>query len=407
MKVKKRLMIAVTVLFFLGLVLVANSVMAQEDDSDDDGTTEDDGGADAQTICLVILAVVILLFGLVALMKSYKIIRPYEQGLLEQLGSFKRRLDPGFNIIKPFVSTVHTLDIRTQTLDVPRQEVITKDNSPTNVDAVIYIKVNDVKKAFYEIENYKVGTIFLAQTTLRSVIGDMELDQVLSSRETINIKLRDILDQATDPWGVKVQAVEIREVDPARTVKKSMEEQTAAEREKRAAILRATGLKKSAILNAEGGRQAKILNAEGIRQSKILLAEGERTARILEAQGEAQKLRVLSLGAATLDQKSLSVLSLDALKSIGNGQATKIILPFEITKLVEGLAGYIGSGTKIPEHKLSDLDELEKRIGSVESVLGEVPTIDDIPITIEPMMEELSTELAPAKKLKRRNPLGK
>jgi len=312
----------------------------------------------------------------------------------------------GFNIIKPFVSTVHKLDIRTQTLDVPRQEVITKDNSPTNVDAVIYIKINDVKKAFYEIENYKVGTIFLAQTTLRAVIGDMELDQVLSSRESINIQLRDILDQATDPWGVKVQAVEIREVDPARAVKKSMEEQTAAEREKRAAILRATGMKKAAILSAEGARQAKILNAEGVRQSKILLAEGDRAARILEAQGEAQKLRVLSLGAATLDQKSLSVLSLNAIKSLGSGQATKIILPFEITKLVEGLAGYIGSGTKIPEHKLSDLDELEKRIGSADSVLGDVPTFDDVS-TIEPMIEELSMELAPIRKVKKSTPLRK
>ncbi len=339
-------------------------------------------------------------------MRSFKIIRPYEQGLLEVLGKFKRRLNPGFNFIPPFVSTVHKLDLRTQTLDVPRQEVITKDNSPTNVDAVIYIKINDVKKAFYEIENYKVGTIFLAQTTLRSVIGDMELDEILSSRESINIQLRDILDQATDPWGVKVQAVEIREVDPARAVKKSMEEQTAAEREKRAAILRATGLKKAAILNAEGGRQSKILNAEGVRQSKILLAEGERTARILEAQGEAQKLRVLSLGAATLDQKSLTVLSLDAIKSIGDGQSTKIILPFEITKLVEGLAGYIGSGTKIPEHKLSDLDELEKRIGSVNSVLGDVPTFDEV-TSVEPILEELSLDLAPARKVKRLHPLGK
>ena len=396
MKLNKQLTFAIMALLVLALVLVTSPVAAQDDD---EATTEDDSGPDAQTICFVSLGVVILLFGLVALMKSFKIIRPYEQGLLEVLGKFKRRLNSGFNFIPPFVSTVHTLDIRTQTLDVPRQEVITKDNSPTNVDAVIYIKINDPKKALYEIENYKVGTIFLAQTTLRSVIGDMELDEVLSNRETINIQLRDIMDQATDPWGVKVISVEIREVDPARAVKKSMEEQTAAEREKRAAILRATGLKKAAILNAEGARQAKILNAEGVRQSKILLAEGERTARILEAQGEAQKLRVLSLGAATLDQKSLTVLSLDAIKSMSEGQATKIILPFEITKLIEGLAGYIGSGTKIPEHRLSDLDELEKRIGSVNSVLGDVPTFDEITTNSEGLVEDLSVELAPARKV--------
>jgi len=401
MKIKKRLMIAVTVLFVLGLVLVAGPVIAQEDVDEDVEPTKDEDEYDTTTICFIGLAVVILLFGLVALMKSFKIIRPYEQGLLEVLGKFKRRLNPGFNLIPPFVSVVNKFDLRTQTLDVPRQEVITKDNSPTNVDAVIYIKINDAKKAYYEIENYKVGTIFLAQTTLRSVIGEMELDEVLSSRETINLQLRDILDQATDPWGVKVIAVEIREVDPARTVKKAMEEQTSAERQKRAAILRATGLKKAAILNAEGGRQAKILNAEGVRQSKILLAEGERTALILESQGEAQKLRILALGAATLDQKSLTVLSLDAIKSIGNGQSTKIILPFELTKLVEGVAGYIGSATKIPEHKLSDLDELEKRIGSVNSILGDVPTIDDVSAVIEPVVEELSTELAPARRVKK------
>ena len=397
MKIKKNIVLAVMVLFALGLVLMAGPAIADVEDQKEPAD-EDDNGVDTSTVCLVIFGIAILIFGLIALMRSFRIIRPYEQGLLEVLGKFKKRMNSGFNFVPPFVSTVNKMDLRTQTLDVPRQEVITKDNSPTNVDAVIYIKINDARKAFYEIENYRLGTTLMAQTTLRSVIGDMELDEVLSSRETINVQLRDILDRATDPWGVKVISVEIREVDPSKIVKRAMEEQTSAEREKRAAVLRADGQKKAAILSAEGLRRSKILTAEGIRQSKILIAEGERAVRILEAQGEAQKLRVLSLGAATLDQKSLTVLSLDALKSIGDGKATKIVFPFEISKLIEGAAEYIGSGRKIPEHQLSNLDELEKRLGSIEKVLGEIPTLGEVKPEEISLMKELTPKLAPIKR---------
>ena len=219
---------------------------------------------------------------------------------------------------RPLISEVVKLDLRTQVLDVPRQEVITKDNSPTNVDAIIYIKVIDPKKAFFEVQNYRAATVYLAQTTLRSIIGDMELDEILSNRERINVHLRDVLDEATDKWGVKVEAVEIREVDPAPKVKKAMEEQTSSERLRRAAILRADGEKKAAILTAEGSKRARILQAEGLRQSKILEAEGERMAIILQAQGEAQKLRILSVGASTLDSKALTVLSLDTMQGPGH-----------------------------------------------------------------------------------------
>lgn len=326
----------------------------------------------------IILAVVIAML----FMNGVKIIRPYEQGLHEILGAFKKRLDPGFNFVTPMVSRVMKIDMRTRTLDVPKQEVITKDNSPTYVDAVIYIKVNDAKKAFYEVDNFQKATIYLAQTTLRSIIGDMELDEVLSNRDQVNLSLRDILDESTDPWGVKVVSVEIREVDPAREVKRAMEEQTSAERQKRAAILKAQGSKRSAILKAEGLRQSKILTADGVRQSKVLLAEGERKSRILKAQGEAQKLRIISLGSTTLDSKSLTVLSLDAVKKLGEGQSTKIVLPFELTKLVEGAADYIGSGRTIPEHRLSDFTELEKRIGTLEEVLGDLPNPGAVETTI-------------------------
>ncbi len=236
-------------------------------------------------LALLILAIVA---ALLIMLSGVKIIRPYEQGVYMRLGRFVRVLSQGFNFVTPMVNEVVKIDLRTQVLDVPRQEVITKDNSPVNVDAIIYIKVIDPKKAFFEVTDYRSATIYLAQTTLRSIIGDMNLDEILSNREKINLRLRDILDEATDKWGVKVEAVEIREVDPAPKVKQAMEEQTSAERLRRAAILKADGSKTAAILNAEGEKRSRILQAEGIRQAKILEAEGERLAIILQSQGEAQ-----------------------------------------------------------------------------------------------------------------------
>jgi len=336
----------------------------------------------------IMLIIVIVLF----VMSGIKIIQPYEQGLEIRLGTFRRRLNPGLNMVIPMVTDVIRLDLRTQTLDVPRQEVITKDNSPTNVDAVIYIKIIDPNKAYFEVQNYKMATIYLAQTTLRSVIGDMELDEILSSRERINHHLRDTLDAATDPWGVKVEAVEIREVDPAGPVKAAMEEQTSAERERRAAVLRADGKKKAAILTAEGEKRSKILVAEGLRQSNIVQAEGERLARILKAQGEAQKLRILSLGASSLDQKSLTVLSLNTLQSIGNGKATKIIFPFEVSRLLEGAADYIGAGRKVPDRPLTDIDDLESKIGSADEVLGKIPSPEQLKEELDSYEKEFRKE---------------
>ena len=283
-----------------------------------------------------------IIAAIVILVNGVKIVRPYEQAVYIRLGMFIRVLNPGFNYVAPLINETVKLDLRTQVLDVPSQEVITKDNSPVNVDAIIYVKVVDPKKAFFEVTDYRAATVYLAQTTLRSIIGDMELDEILSNREKINLKLRDILDEATDQWGVKVDAVEIREIDPAPKVKQAMEEQTSAERLRRAAILKADGAKTAAILNAEGEKRSRVLQAEGLRQAKILEAEGERLAIILESQGEAQKLRILSVGASTLDSKALTVLSLDAFKKLGEGQATKIVLPFELTRLVEGISDYVG-----------------------------------------------------------------
>jgi regulator of protease activity HflC (stomatin/prohibitin superfamily) len=338
------------------------------------------------------VGVLILITVIIILITGVYIIQPYEQGLLIVLGNFRKRLNPGFNFVPPLISRVVKLDLRTQTLDVPRQEVITKDNSPTNVDAIIYIKVVDPSKSYFEVQNYKMATIYLAQTTLRSLIGDMELDEILYQRDKINTHLRDILDEATDKWGVKVEAVEIREVDPVGPVKAAMEEQTAAERERRAAILRADGNKRSAILKAEGAKRSRILQAEGLRQSAILEAEGERVARILRAQGDAQKLRILSVGAAPLDQKALTVLSLDTLKSVGDGKSTKIIFPFEVSKLLEGAADYIGVGRKVPERPVPTLVDLDKDIGKAEDILGRIPKTDELRREMDAIEKDLLKE---------------
>jgi regulator of protease activity HflC (stomatin/prohibitin superfamily) len=343
-------------------------------------------------LVFVVLAIIVVL---AVMSSSIKIITPYEQGIYMRLGRYMRVLNQGVNFVAPMVNTVVRIDLRTQVLDVPRQEVITKDNSPTNVDAIIYIKVVDPTKSYFQVTNYRTATIYLAQTTLRSVIGDMELDEILSNRQKINLHLRDVLDEATDKWGVKVEGVEIREVDPAGKVKDAMEEQTSAERLRRAAILKADGQKKAAILNAEGEKRSKILQAEGTRQSRILVAEGQRVATILESQGEAQRLRIMSLGAAPLDSKALTVLSLDTVKAMSNGQATKIIFPFELTRLMEGASEYLGIARQTPARDITNVAEVEKAIGKIDTILGPIPTVAELKESlrsVELVMEEERVE---------------
>jgi len=336
---------------------------------------------------LFVIGVIILI-----LVSGIRIIQPYQQGLWILLGQYRGRLNPGFNWVFPLVSNVIKLDLRTQVLDIPKQEVITKDNSPTNVDAIVYIKVVDPEKAYFEVTNYRIATIALAQTTLRSVIGDMELDEILYNRDLINGRLRDILDKATDAWGVRVEAVEIREVDPVGPVKAAMEEQTSAERRRRAAILLADGNKRSAILEAEGAKQSMILKAEGSRQSKILEAEGTRVSSILQAQGQAQALRLVSLGAVPLDKKALTVLSLETLTKMASGQATKIICPFEISKLVEQSARYLGASEEtVPE--VGAAVDVERIVCKPDDVLGKIPNPDEIRAEVAVIESQLKKDL--------------
>ncbi|MBO4502567.1 MAG: SPFH/Band 7/PHB domain protein [Candidatus Methanomethylophilus sp.] len=342
---------------------------------------------------ILILAIFLVFVIIIFATSGVKIVQPYEQAIYMRLGKFVRVLDQGLNIVTPLINQVVKIDLRTEVMDVPKQEVITKDNSPVNVDAVIYIKVTDPKNAFFEVTNYRLATVNLAQTTLRSVIGQMELDEILSSRENINIQLRDTLDENTDKWGVRVETVEIKEVDPAPKVKQSMEEQTSAERKRRAAILEADGLKRSAIMEAEGKKKSKILEAEGTRQSMILEAEGKRLATILEAQGEAQKLRILSVGAASMDSKALSVLSMDTLKSVGDGQASKIFFPLEMTKIVDGISEYLGSSKNVADREISDVNSIREAVGDPNDILGPIPSQADIAAQTAAYQKELEKEM--------------
>lgn len=341
---------------------------------------------------IFVLLFAVIIVAIISVLSGVKIVQPYEQAVYMRLGKFIRVLNQGMNFVCPLINQVVKLDLRTQVLDVPRQEVITKDNSPVYVDAIIYIKVTDPKNAFFEVTDYRTATVYLAQTSLRAIIGEMELDEILSSREKINIQLRDVLDEATDKWGVKIEAVEIREVDPATKVKDSMEEQTSAERRRRAAILAADGEKRAAILEAEGKRQSMILEAEGKRQSMVLEAEGKRLATILESQGEAQKLRILSVGASAMDSKALSVMSMDTLKSIGDGQASKIFFPIEVTKIVEGLSQYMGTGAAIPDREVANIADIEAAVGKADDVLGPIPSPAEIRAQIDEVDRKIDTE---------------
>lgn len=341
---------------------------------------------------VVALLIIVIIAAMVAVLSGVKIVQPYEQAVYMRLGKYIRVLNQGLNFVCPLINEVVKLDLRTQVLDVPRQEVITKDNSPVNVDAIIYIKVTDPKNAFFEVTDYRTATVYLAQTSLRSIVGEMELDEILSSREKINIQLRDVLDEATDKWGVKIEAVEIREVDPALKVKDSMEEQTSAERRRRAAILAADGEKRAAILEAEGKRQSMILEAEGKRQSMVLEAEGKRLATILESQGEAQKLRILAVGASAMDSKALSVLSMDTLKAVGNGQASKVFFPLEVTKIIDNLSQYMGTGTSIPDREVADIADIEAAVGKADDVLGPIPSPAEIKAQIDEVDKKIDEE---------------
>ncbi|MCE1229517.1 MAG: SPFH/Band 7/PHB domain protein [Firmicutes bacterium] len=277
-----------------------------------------------------------LVFGIFLLIlaaKALRVIRPFEKGVVETLGKYSAPpREPGLTFIMPFFQTLIKVDTREQVIDVPPQEVITKDNAAVTVDAVIYFRVTDPVRVIYNIANFQYAAVKLAQTNLRNIVGDMELDQTLTSREKINGQLRQVLDEATDEWGVKVVRVEIQKIEPPADITNAMSKQMKAEREKRAAILESEGFKQSAILKAEGERESAILKAEGERKSAIIKAEGQ--AQAVRTLADAEKFRIETvfnaIHAGNPDAGLIAVRSLEALEKVADGKATKIFLPSEV-----------------------------------------------------------------------------
>ncbi len=277
-----------------------------------------------------ILYIVVFVLILITASKGLKIVRPWEKGLIERLGKYQRTADSGLTIIVPFIENIKKIDMREQVVDVPPQAVITKDNVVVEVDAVVYYEVTDPVKVTYNVANFYAAATKLAQTNLRNLVGDMALDESLTSREVINTKLREILDDATDKWGTKVTRVELQRIEPPADVTEAMHRQMKAERERRAMILEAEGQKRSAILKAEGQAEAIQKVADANKYEKIAIAQGESEA-IHTVYGAIHK------GNPTNDL--IAIKYLEALQKMADGQATKVFLPYEATGVLGSIAG--------------------------------------------------------------------
>ena len=303
-------------------------------------------------MALVIVLAVIGAFLLMYVAAGVRIIRPYQRGIVEMLGKYQTTVDPGLRIIIPFVQTIRPVDMREQVVDVPPQEVITADNVAVSVDAVIYYEPTDPQRLVYNVANFILAVTKLAQTNLRNVIGDLQLDESLTSRDKINIALREILDDATDKWGVRVVRVEIQRIDPPPDVMSAMHEQMKAERTRRAVVTEAQGRREAAITTAEGEKASAILQAEGVKARSVLEAEGraeavrtfaeaEKFRQQAVAEGEADAIRSVyqAIHDGNPSNDLLAIKYLEALQKLGDGQATKIIVPTELAGVAGALAG--------------------------------------------------------------------
>ncbi len=303
----------------------------------------------------MIFGFIFLIVILIIIVANIKIVPQAQAYVLERLGGYQATWSVGLHVKIPFIDRIaKKVPLKEQVVDFPPQPVITKDNATIQIDTVVFFQITDPKLFTYGVENPIMAIENLTATTLRNIIGDLELDETLTSRETINTKMRASLDVATDPWGIKVNRVELKNIIPPATIKEAMEKQMKADRERREAILRAEGEKKSSILVAEGQKQSAILEAEAEKQAAILRAEAKKEAMIREAEGQAEAiLKVQQANAdgirfvreAAPDEAVLKLKSLEAFAKAADGQATKIIIPSEI----QGLAGLAKSVVEVAE----------------------------------------------------------
>ena len=311
---------------------------------------------------LIVLLVIILIIAV----KSIKVVRQAEVYIIERLGKFHKIADAGLTIIIPFVDRVRSVvSLKQQTMDVPPQGVITKDNVTITIDTVVFYKVTDPAKAVYEIQSLKKGIEYLAITTIRDIVGKMDLDATFSSRDLINEQLRAILDEATDQWGCKIDRVEIKDITPPADIRDAMEKQMNAERNKRALILQAEGERQSAITLAEGRKEAAILDAEADREAKIRRATGEADAIKQVAAAKAKEIQMVydAIKEANPDDKLVQLKSLEALEEVAKGDANKIFIPFEATSALSSLGSIkdvMSDDKKSKKRKNTARDEAER-----------------------------------------------
>ena len=300
----------------------------------------------------ILIAIVVVLL-LIIVIRNIVVVQQSRAYVIERLGAFQAVWGVGLHVKVPFIDRVaKRVSLKEQVLDYPPQPVITKDNVTMQIDTVVYFQITDPKLYAYGVEHPMMAMENLTATTLRNIIGDLELDQTLTSRDVINTKMRAILDEATDPWGIKVNRVELKNILPPQDIQSSMEKQMKAERDRRQAILQAEGQKKSAILIAEGERESAILKADAEKQAAILRAEAEKEAAILKADGEAQAIRTVQQALADslgmLNQQApteqvIKLKSIQAMEKVADGKATKIISPSEMQGLVGMAQGLVES----------------------------------------------------------------
>jgi regulator of protease activity HflC (stomatin/prohibitin superfamily) len=311
------------------------------------------------------VGVLVLAVAIAGVASAVEIVQAYENRALTVFGEYRKLLGPGLHIIPPFVSRTYRFDLRTQTLDVPRQEAITRDNSPVTANAVVYIRVMDAKRAFLGVDHYRRATSLLAQTTLRAVLGDLELDDTLSRREEINARIRDDLDEPTDEWGVRIEAVEVKEVNPSSGVVSAMEQQSSAERHRRAMILEAQGERVSAVERAEGQRTAAVTRAQG-----------EKRAQILESQGKSISTVLRSKAAESMGERAVINRGMETLRSIGESDSTTFVLPQELTSLLGRYGMHLTDSdeqtnrVELESHEFDDETRTLLGIDDFESVSG-------------------------------------
>ncbi|HVP21191.1 MAG TPA: SPFH domain-containing protein [Anaerolineaceae bacterium] len=290
------------------------------------------------SIVILCLGIGILFIIIIFLAAAIKVVPEYKRVVVFRLGRCLGEKGPGLVLLIPFVDRPVFVDLREQVREIPAQTSITKDNAPISIDFLWYYKVFDPTQSVLQVGNFELAAQGIATTTLRSVIGGIMLDGVLSEREAINNALRSRLDEVTERWGVKVTNVEIREIIPPRDVQEAMNRQLSAERNRRAVVTESTGAREAQINVAEGDRQSNILRAEGEKQAVILRAEGQKQSQLLVAEGYASALQAIFAVAQTIDSKTITLQYFDTLKSLGNGASTKFIFPMEFTKMLEDFA---------------------------------------------------------------------